>query len=579
MSRISAAIIFIVTMVASVYAQEISQQEGQQQLQLHSFKESKSEGGLPNLFALFKKEDWPTDANGEECALVRVSFENMPMADALKVTYNFGPTVSIGDIQTGDEAAKVKEVWLFVSSATSAIMEAKNDYGMSNRLSNLKLEKFHVYDVVLRNNRTMSITVTTKPEGAMVTMVKTGETKPTPATFTGVPLGDHEISLSLGGRIKRDTIEVTDGNVSFDYDLRKRKPVKFTSDPSNADLYIDGELVGRTPMEVEMPYDSYSVVARFSAWEADTLSVTVSDISAGEIRLEPIKKKSFRVYATYKGDNVLANLYIDGKREESQQSDDKCYYTLTLPIGQRFFIYMSNALGSSESRYIKVEEDMDVEQEFKIKASKVVLPPPPEYEYDAKPIGFSIGYVTKQWVVTGEGEQFKANTVWGQGHSTPLHGVQAGFHFQPCFKWGLGLYLGLFYELYMSSNDEYRETDNYDKFIEHSLYAPAHLYFRIPFAEKIALSIHGGVGFDYGLVAKLSASNSNIEPLTDYYGGDMWPKRFNMSGEIGASMRFGPVQFNFQYSKGLTDHESYTRNGDYKNVQNKISASISWLFN
>ena len=570
MRRISAAIIFIATMVASVYAQEISRQEGQQQLQLHSFKEAKSEGGLPNLYALFKKEDWPTDANGEECALVRVSFENMPMADALKVTYNFGPAVSFGDIQTDNEAAKVKEVWLFVSPATSAIMEAKNDYGTSNRLSNLKLEKLHVYDVVLKNNKTMSITVTTKPQGAMVTLVKTGETKPAPATFTGVPLGGHEISLSMGGRIIMDTIEVTDGNVSFDYDLRKRKLVKFTSDPPEADLYIDGELVGRTPMEVEMPYDSYSVVARLSTSEADTLSVTVSDISAGEIRLEPIKKKSFRVYAMYQGRNVEADLYlyIDGKCVEKQQSSNLSH-TLTLPIGQEFWIYMSSVYGS-EGRFIKVEEDMDLEQEFEIEARR---------EYVASPIGFSIGYVTKQWVVSGEGEQFKANTVWGQGHSTQLHGVQAGFHFQPCFKWGLGLYLGLFYELYMSSNDEYRETDNYDKFIEHSLYAPAHLYFRIPFARKIALSIHGGVGFDYGLLAKLSDSNSNIEPLTDYYGGDMWPKRFNMSGEIGASMRFGPVQFNFQYSKGLTDHESYTKNGDYENVQNKISASISWLFN
>lgn len=576
MRRISAAIIFIVTMVVSVYAQEISQQEGQQQLQLHSFKEAKSEGGLPNLFALFKKEDWPTDANGEECALVRVSFENMPMADALKVSYNFGPTVSIGDIQTGDEAAKVKEVWLFVSSATSAIMEAKNDYGTSNRLSNLKLEKFHVYDVVLRNNRTMSITITSKPEGAIVKLVKTGETKPTPATFTGVPLGGQEISLSLDGRIVRDTIEVTDGNVSFDYDLRKRKMVRFTSDPSNADLYIDGELVGRTPMEVEMPYDSYSVEARLSASEADTLSVTVSDISANEIRLEPIKKKSFRVYAMYQGRNVEADLHIEGKSENRQLSSNLSH-TLTLPIGQEFWIYMSSVYGS-EGRFIKVEEDMDLEQEFEIEARKSITWPW-DREYDASPIGFSIGYVTKQWVVTGEGEQFKANTVWGQGHSTQLRGVQAGFHFQPCLRCGLGLYLGLFYELYMSSNDEYRETDNYDKFIEHSLYAPAHLYFRLPFARKIALSIHGGVGFDYGLVAKLSASNSNIEPLTEYYGGDMWPKRFNMSGEIGASMRFGPVQFNFQYSKGLTDHESYTRNGDYKNVQNKISASISWLFN
>ena len=109
MKRISTAIMFIMALVASAYAQDATpQQSGQEQLQLHSFKEAKSEGGLANVGVMFKKDEWPTDANGEDCAWVRVTFENMPMDDAEKVTFNFGQNVSV-DKETGGEAAKVND--------------------------------------------------------------------------------------------------------------------------------------------------------------------------------------------------------------------------------------------------------------------------------------------------------------------------------------------------------------------------------------------------------------------------------------------------------------------------------------
>lgn len=56
-------------------------------------------------------------------------------------------------------------------------MEAGLDkYGMSNRLSNIKLEPKQAYDVVLRNDKTMSINIITKPEGAIASL-ETGQKK------------------------------------------------------------------------------------------------------------------------------------------------------------------------------------------------------------------------------------------------------------------------------------------------------------------------------------------------------------------------------------------------------------------
>lgn len=219
---------------------------------------------------------------------------------------------------------------------------------------------------------------------------------------------------------------------------------------------------------------------------------------------------------------------------------------------------------------------MGVEQEFKISARNSFVWPW-QREYDACPLGFSMGYVTKQWVSKGEGERFKEN-VWGD-ENKKLHGLQAGLHFQPCFSWGLGLYTGLFYEYYVSWSDEMKENGYMDKFQEHCAYMPIHAYYRIPFAKKVALSVHGGIGMDCGIHASFSSTEyENSEPVTDYYGEEGFPKRFNLSAEIGVGIRVGPVQVKGQYSKGLTDHKFYSDLGDYKTIQNKLSLSVSWVF-
>ena len=548
-------------------------QEGNSlQLQLHSFKESKSAAGMENLGAKFIK-NWPKDANGDQdCAWIRVTFENMIDADAAKVTFKFANSAPVEKVENHLADAE-REIWLFVTPTHSTFMEAKLDrYGVSNRLSSLKLEPKHVYDVVLKNNKTMSINILTQPSGLHVRMVDTGEEAITPATFVGVGLGKHQISISENNvQLKFDEIEVAEDNVKFEYDLRKRKQVTFKSDPSHATLFLNDEKIGETPLTIELPYDSYSIVAQLGENEVDSKSFTVNDYSDCVIQLEPIRKKTFSVYAMYEGVKVPADLYVDGRIVDKGQPS----YTLTEPIGKTYRMNMIYH-GNSKARKIKVTKNMDIEQEFKISAKNSFVWPW-QREYNVAPVGLSAGFVQKQLVTTGQGHKLRENGVWEDGQNHWLDGFQAGIHFQPAFSFGLGLYTGLFYEFYFSKYHGDVEGD-YDEFQEHCLYVPVQGFFRLPFSRNVALSVHGGFGFNYSVSGAYKDSDDTVEDYTDFYGEDLFPKNFNITAEVGVGFRVGRVQVNAQYSKGLTNHKVYESQGNFKTIQNKFSVGVSYMF-
>ena len=159
---------FIVVLMANVI---VGQEANTTQLVLHSFNESRSFGGMDNLSAHFI-DDWPKDVNGDkDCALVRISFENMPKADAQMVNFDFGYNAPIRSrVNRLDE--QKSEIWVFVTPSNAASMEASLEgYGKSNRLSDLRLEPKRIYDVVMKNNKTLPITIITQPDNATVSLV------------------------------------------------------------------------------------------------------------------------------------------------------------------------------------------------------------------------------------------------------------------------------------------------------------------------------------------------------------------------------------------------------------------------
>ena len=199
--------------------------------------------------------------------------------------------------------------------------------------------------------------------------------------------------------------------------------------------------------------------------------------------------------------------------------------------------------------------------------------------------GLSVGYVSKQWVYTVDGQNQKFG-FWDD--SKVMHGVQAGIRIEPLFNYGFGLNTGLFYEYYYSKSDTYNATDDYGNYDykgtiqEHVLSLPVHLEYRLHFSENFQLFFYGGIGLDYGLSAKIDLKEEGTdEPYystSDVYKSEISPdwKRFNASLEYGGGMRIKAIQLNVGVSKGLVNMSS---TDEYKVKQNKnICASFSYLF-
>ncbi len=121
----------------------------------------------------------------------------------------------------------------------------------------------------------------------------------------------------------------------------------------------------------------------------------------------------------------------------------------------------------------------------------------------------------------------------------------------------------------------FRPMINYNNFQEHNIVVPVHALYRLPFGEKCAINIHGGLGFSYAVYGAYTADE--LENYTDFYGEAGYPKRFNMALEGGLDFRVGPVQIGLLYSKGLTNHGSYSSLGDFKTTCNKIGINVAWV--
>ena len=202
------------------------------------------------------------------------------------------------------------------------------------------------------------------------------------------------------------------------------------------------------------------------------------------------------------------------------------------------------------------------------------------YEWHKRFWGFSVGYVQKQWVASNNEGREKMG-FWED--SKLIHGVQAGFRFEPYAKFGLGLNTGIFYEFYYSKSKT-MNVDGYDVYgelMEHALYMPLHLCYRLRFKE-FQIFAFGGAGADFGLANSMKlryegTKDVGYESSNTYETEDSpdW-KRFNASYEFGGGLRFKAVQATFTMSKGFLDSAS---SGSYKMRQNKpMMVTLGFMF-
>jgi hypothetical protein len=560
--------------------------EDENVLKLENFQDIKSEGGIENLYSRFMS-NWPTDANGKSCAVIRVKFENLTEDEINALNYNFPSSMSIG--RKVNYSKETGFVSLFVSPSNNGSMYIDNTKYKSNRISPLKLLSRHVYEITLKSSKKVHVSVKTYPEDLTIKL-DNNQTSTSKDGFSDVSVGPHSISVvNEDGTVMTNDVQVTENDVEFD--LRPKKNVKFTSSPEGAELYIGKEDKGKLPLTLSLPYGSYDIQAIKSPTEKDRKSVTI-DASTKEVNLEPVKKHRFEVIGNLNGNPVATDLYINNvvQKPLAQQR-----HAVELPYGTYHFkLAASSADANNCKRTVKVNAKQGDEEFFKLQPRNSFVWPW-QREYDDAVFGMNAGYVQKQFDTHGDGQKFKENGVWTNGADKSLSGFEIGFHAQPCLNFGLGLYTGLACDMYLSTSDN--DDSGYNNYKEIDLYVPVHALFRVPFSKKCALFVHGGLGFTYAVWGCYSVSGDNssgTDDLSDFWGKEMWtlsdnegnswskyaPKRFNIAAELSLGFRLGPVMVGATYSKGLNNHAMYKDvNENLKTIQNKMAFTISYVIN
>ncbi|MBQ0060699.1 MAG: hypothetical protein MJZ69_01355 [Bacteroidaceae bacterium] len=196
---------------------------------------------------------------------------------------------------------------------------------------------------------------------------------------------------------------------------------------------------------------------------------------------------------------------------------------------------------------------------------------------DDNSIGFSIGYINKDWVSNFSGGAYHEN-LWGE-EGKKLHGIEMGFSYQPTHAaTGIGLWTGAYADVCFSES----KAMDYDTFTETSLYIPAHISFRIPVGYDADIKLHGGIGINWVLAGEFKDYHRFWSYYNDYpdaylhYGRDGFPHSFNFQAEAGIAVRINRIQINGGYSWGLSDHEFYPKD-NVKTHQNKLFVTIGYV--
>jgi hypothetical protein len=169
--------------------------------------------------------------------------------------------------------------------------------------------------------------------------------------------------------------------------------------------------------------------------------------------------------------------------------------------------------------------------------------------------GLVVGYISKQWEWKSDTYIDKSD-MWG-GNS--VSGLRLGYTYQPSFGYGFGIATGLNFDTYLSLSDEmYDDYGSYDMtFEEMSINIPAHLEYRLHFAENFSMFFEFGPSLDIGLFSQININSDNYDPYTesDLYGKTDWgypTNRLNVYLDFIGGVRIWKFQLSAGVSRSLT---------------------------
>ena len=589
MKRICLLLLVLLIQGVSI-AQVIDEDDFQLRFVPNSFKEVGESAGVGTVLGTFI--DWKDkkykDDDGQTLACLRIKINNMAQEDAKKLQAKISSGLAQVKFQEYNE--KTDELWVWVSPENFSIEVYGEGYKSPPYEMDRKLKSKHFYQLTLTCLKQTVVTLRTRPNDIMVFL----DNKTVEDHQAKVSSGSHKVSFSRGGvDLKRDTtIVVSDANYVFFFDLRKKYKVKVTSEPKNADVFVfvdeQKQHFGTTPATFALAEGSYRMVTTLGGQLSDTTVLNVTP-SNRPVHIQLEKKKRVEFYAILQGERTSANLYIkrtDGRNYSPKSSEiegPKTSYSLNLPYGS-YEVRMSND-ETNVTRKIKISETSSNAYEFNLKEQDQ-FGLPWKVKFDKKVTGLSMGYVQRSVRFWEDRQKTTTDLAWGNegGHTD---GFRVGLHFQPCFSWGLGIYFGGFFEYYYSHTPSKNKditgegtyADSYTSYTEKVVSVPVHLYYRIPFSRKFALSVHGGIDAEYLFEAAYKDGDGIFMSYAPEYNSQAKYRHFNLGYNVSMGVQYDWALIEASWCNGFTDHDKYvlTEDGTKTNLR-RFNISFSLLF-
>lgn len=226
-------------------------------------------------------------------------------ANFVDVTINTDPESMI----YVDEEYKGKGTWKGRLSEGAHFVEArKQSHESSSKNINLVLGKSETINIKAPKPIYGFLDVNSDPMSANIYLngVKYGQT---PNVISNLLVGDYELKLQIEGcPVFKKNITIKKGETLFlNEKLETGKSIKLKTNLAGDKIYVDGEYVGLTPLNVSLSYGSHEVkVVRNNQTAYKTIDVSVG----GSDEFMLVYGKLITITSTAKGDAV----YIDSKK-------------------------------------------------------------------------------------------------------------------------------------------------------------------------------------------------------------------------------------------------------------------------
>jgi eukaryotic-like serine/threonine-protein kinase len=97
----------------------------------------------------------------------------------------------------------------------------------------------------------------------------------TPATLADLPTGKYTVIAKRGDWEMHEIVEIERGRVARTSFAFVSATVEITSDPSGAQVVVDGKLRGQTPVGLELPARPHELIAQMHGWPDEHRSIVV----------------------------------------------------------------------------------------------------------------------------------------------------------------------------------------------------------------------------------------------------------------------------------------------------------------